>query len=155
MCLYSCHNYPACKAHVPYYTVICDLSGCTIFFQIFSKMLRFFDIVIEHKMCVLISSTPSFRKISHSKYWAVSAHTGLHVKYPLLSGFNETWIFLTDFQKIHKHQTSWKSVQWEPSCSMGTGITNPTVTFSKFYKPAQNPIPNTPSCPPFKLRVTK
>jgi hypothetical protein len=30
--LYSCDSYPVCKVYVPHYIVICDLSGCTIFF---------------------------------------------------------------------------------------------------------------------------
>jgi hemolysin-activating ACP:hemolysin acyltransferase len=46
--------------------VICDLSGCTIFFPqyvtIFGKIK-----VIEHKMCVLIFSATIVRKLCHSR----------------------------------------------------------------------------------------
>ena len=34
--------------------------------------------------------------------------------------FNRPWIFGTGFQIILSYQISWKSVQWEPSCSMRT-----------------------------------
>jgi hypothetical protein len=33
--------YPACKAHAPYYIVICGVSGCTKFFRISHKGLDF------------------------------------------------------------------------------------------------------------------
>jgi len=45
-------------------------------------------------------------------------YIGLNIKYPLvLSDFNQTWILLAEFQK-NKYQISWKSIQWEPSCTM-------------------------------------
>jgi len=49
-------------------------------------------------------------------------YIGFHVKCPLvLSDFNGTWIFWTEFQKILKYKFLWKSVRWEPSCSMRAG----------------------------------
>ena len=57
-------------------------------------MARFLDKAIERKMCILNFYTPSVRKISHSKKEfsdiLSQMHTGFHVKYPLLSGFNES-----------------------------------------------------------------
>jgi hypothetical protein len=50
-------SYPAREAHAPYCTVSCGLSGATIFCRIISLTARFSEKVIEHKMCVFISST--------------------------------------------------------------------------------------------------
>jgi hypothetical protein len=121
--VYSCLRYAACKAHAPYYIFICSLSGSTIFFHISHKRHEFREKIIEHKMCVLIFSTTSVWNMSHSKNNSVryNKYTGFHLKYPLfLSDFNESWILSTDFRKILKYQSSWKSVQWKPSCSMRT-----------------------------------
>jgi hypothetical protein len=59
------------------------------------------------------------------------------VKWPLLlSEFNETSIFETDFRKILKYQVSSKSFQWESSYSMQTDgetdVTKVDVAFQNF-----------------------
>jgi len=75
-------------------------------------------------MCVLIFSTNLsepvliLRRIEQDM---IKIYFDFHVKYPLfLSDFSHTWIFLTNFRGILKYQISWKSVQWELSCSMRT-----------------------------------
>jgi hypothetical protein len=55
-----------------------------------------------------------------SKIWS-KVYIGLHVKYLLfLSDFNKTWSFSKSFRKILKYETPWKSVHWEPICSLRT-----------------------------------
>ena len=59
-----------------------------------------------------------------------------------LPEFNEIWIFLTDFVEILKYQISWKSVQWQPNCSMRTDgrtdTTKLTVAFRNFANTSKN-----------------
>ena len=56
-------SHAACKAHALYYTVICGLSDCIIFFPTLSHKRHDYrgggqgEEVIEHKMCVMIFST--------------------------------------------------------------------------------------------------
>ena len=50
----------------------------------------------------------------------INVHTSLYNVPVVTVIFNRPWIFGTGFQIILSYQISWKSVQWEPSCSMRT-----------------------------------
>ena len=117
-------SYPACNGHEPF----CNPWPAPLYHispnylindKIFEKKG-----VFEHKRRVLIFSTTSVYKISHSKKtwarydqkckWAPCKVPDILVRFSWNSNFIEF------FRKIHKYQISWKSVQWEPSCSMRT-----------------------------------
>jgi len=132
-------SYPACNAHAPYYH-LWPAPLYSIFPHRLKKRrdLKKKEKVIEHDMCVLIFSTTVVWNISHSKdnfseIWS-QMYIGLQLQYSLFfSDSNETSIFLTDFYKILKYQISWKSFQWEPSCSYGqTDMTKLVVVFRNF-----------------------
>jgi hypothetical protein len=68
-------------------------------------------------MCVLILSATFVWNISHSKNnWVRYYHKGtqsfISTRH-FLSHFNQTWIFLTKFQKNPPNKISWKSAKWE------------------------------------------
>jgi hypothetical protein len=126
------HNLIICICSLRYamrmrHIVICGLPRSTIFFPhyllnstIFEKKKK----VTENKMCFDFLYNACLKHFSLcaelSEIWS-KMHIGLHVMYLLfLPNFNRTWIFLTDFRKILKYKISWKSIQWEPSCSMRT-----------------------------------
>jgi len=110
--------------------------------QYFSTSCKGHDKKLSN-LCFLVFSPTFVWNISHSKksarcdkrIWIV-----LSVLYPLLlSDFNETRIFSTDFLKILKCQISWKSVQWGASCSMRTDrLRKLIVTFRNFANLPKN-----------------
>ena len=121
--------YPACNGHAPCCVVICGLSACTTFF--FFTLSHTGTISekkkgIEHKKCDLISSTILSETLiipTRIQRYVITKvqYIGIHVKCPLfLSDFNKTWIPSIDLRKMPKYEVSWKSFDWEPSCSMRT-----------------------------------
>ena len=100
MCVCSL-RYPACNAHAPY----CHLWPAPLY-NISPHYLTNGTIFewkknycTEYKMCILISSTKSDWKISHSKNWLRcdgKTSSGVQVAYPLFFfDFNEKRIFRT------------------------------------------------------------
>jgi len=122
-CVYSL-SYPERNAHPLYYTVICVLSDCTIFVHIISHTARFsgenfqwtqnvcFDFF--YYFCLKSFSSQEKRR----EIWSQMC-TVLHVNFSLLSLY-KSLIFSTDFRKILKYESSWKSIQRELSCSVQT-----------------------------------
>ena len=82
-------------------------------------------------------------------------YIGLHVQYPLfLPDFNKTLIFLTDFPKVLKYQISWKSVQWEPNCSMrNNGRTDRCTDMTKLIIAFRNNANLPKNCAFFPQRI--
>jgi hypothetical protein len=121
---------------------VCGLPGSTIHFHFISKRARLGGRgVTGRKRCVLISSTFawSISNCKSNKAKMIKMYIGLHVKYLLfLSDFNETLIFSAPFRKTLKYEVSWKSVQWEPSCSLRTDgqtdMTKLTVAFRAYER---------------------
>jgi hypothetical protein len=81
-------------------------------------------------------SSETFLILRRTEWDVIKMYIGLHVKYSLfLSDFNETWILSTDFRKTLNYQISWKSAQWQPSCSMRTdGHVLASPRYSQFRK---------------------
>jgi len=124
------------------HSVICGLPLLLYFSTLCHKRYDFCKNKLLNTRCVLWFSLQilpeTFLILRRNERDMVKMCIGLQVKYPLfLFDFIETLFFWTDFWKIRKYQISWKTVQWEPSCSMRTdGLTDrhdeANSGFSKF-----------------------
>ena len=105
-CLSSNLSYPASNARATYYTVICDLSGCNIYFCISHKRHDFREKITENKIYIFNMS----EKISHSRriqsdvIKSAPRSSCIVTFIPLRFYLNLN--FPTDFLKILKYQMS-------------------------------------------------
>ena len=104
-------SHSACKAHAPYYIVICGPSSSTMFFPHYlTKGLIFVNTLLNIK-CVfwfslqLVSDT--FLIMTRIQRIIINAHTSSHTVPLFLSDFNKTSIVSTILWKILKYQISW------------------------------------------------
>ena len=119
-------RYPACNAHAPY----CHLRLAWLY-SIFSFCLTngtIWEQSLLNTKCLFwfppqrLAETILILWRNERKLIKTVGCIGLHVKYPLfLSDLNDFELWPRIFEKeILKHQISWKSVQWEPSCPTRT-----------------------------------
>jgi hypothetical protein len=132
VCLHTCSlNYPACNASL--YCHLRPLWLHHIFRHYLISGTIFEKKYIQHIRCILIFCTTLIWNISILK------RIHLHVKCPLFfPDLNEIWIFSTDFRNKLKYLVSLKSVHWELSCSMWTGIIKLTVALLNFANAPKN-----------------
>jgi hypothetical protein len=129
-------RYAACNAHAPY----CHLWPAPLYnifphFLINTTILEKRKLITKRVFWFSLHLSETFLILRRTERDVIKMYIGLHVKYPLfLSDFNETRIFSTDFRKILKYQTSWNSVQWEPSCSMLFAILRTHLKCDRFSR---------------------
>jgi len=117
-------RYPACNAHAPY----CHLWPARLYSifphylingTILGKKLLNTKCVFWFSVQLLSATFLILRRIKRDMIRTVY-RSACRVQLLLLLEFSETGILSTDFRKILKYKISWKSVQWESSCSMRT-----------------------------------
>ena len=136
MCVFSL-SYLACTALAPYCQLPCPDLHCFFLYLIHGTILK----KLLNIKCVfwfslqLLSKT--FLILRRTERGMIISVYRSSCKVPvIIVRFNETGIFYTDFRRILKYQISWKSIYWEPSCSMLTGgqtnMTKLNSCFSQF-----------------------
>jgi len=112
------------KGHKCYAFWVCvyGLSGCTMFSTLSHERHDFRKNIIGHKIFILIFSTSFVSNISHCKKNWVRYYYYYYYCYiprPSFHILNKLKFSRQVFEK-YSYQISWKSVQWESSCSIRT-----------------------------------
>jgi hypothetical protein len=122
-----------------HHTVISGFSGSTLFIPHYLTKARFSK-VPEHKMCVLIFSTPlseTFLILRTEWDTIKNVYWSLRKEHNILIWF--WWNLNFDkFSTNAKYQISWKSVQWEARYSMWTQRPAEAVTFCNLANSPKN-----------------
>jgi hypothetical protein len=90
-------------------------------FHITSQIAQFSGEKLFDIKCVFFLHKVGLKHFSFEELSEIllQIYRNLHAKYPLfLSYFTETLVFWIDFRKILKCKSSWRSIQWQPICSM-------------------------------------
>ena len=123
-------RYPACNTQAPY----CHLRPAPLYnvfppYQINSTIFNKKKLP-DTKYLQLLSEI--FLILRRNERDMIKMYICLHVNYPFI--WMKFEFFSIDFWNILKYKISWKSVPWEPSCSMRTGghMTKLIVAFRNF-----------------------
>ena len=117
--------HPACNVNAPYYHLQSAWPYNTFPNHLIKDTIK--KKVIDYKMCILIFSTIMSETflilwwtewdMVKNVHWSSHKTPVILVQFLMKSEFSQHI-----FKKIQKYQISWKSVHWEPSCSMQTHV---------------------------------
>ena len=103
-----------CSAHFYYMFLHCLLNGTILEIRLLNTKCVF-------RFSLQLFSNNFFIPRRNEREMIKNAYrSSCKVPAILVRLLNKTWIFSTDFRKIFRYQISWKSVQWETSCSIRT-----------------------------------
>ena len=117
VCSFRC---TACNTHTPF--VMSPAQLYSMFSTLSHKRHEFRKKSYWPKTCVFSANlSETFLILTRHERNMIIIFIGLHVRCLLfLSAFNDIWIFSKKVWTILKYQISFKSVQWQPSCSLRT-----------------------------------
>jgi hypothetical protein len=120
MCLYSSLIYLACKLHIFWAILYCRVWPVWLYDIFLHDFQKKKILNIKHVFWFSLLLLPeTYLRLRRIQQDIIINLFRSSCKLPVfLSEYSETLILLTDFLKVFRYQTWWKSIQWELHCSM-------------------------------------